>query len=160
MYLLQLDETNAVVTVVQTAYAPLLTALSDRHMLAVVAPEVGQTFDPTTQLFAAPPRKRWVTKLAFWNRMTQGERINIDLVSERPVQLEGELAADFETSRANAAALRDMRTQLDAASYIDLERTDTRGGVQALESMGLLAVGRALAILDGPITEAEFYRDA
>ena len=42
-----------------------------------------------------------------------------------------------------------------AATFIDLSRADTRAGVQMLETAGLLAAGRALEILDAPVTPEE-----
>lgn len=43
----------------------------------------------------------------------------------------------------------------EAASFIDLEREDTRQGVLALESVGILDEGRAMEILDSPVEPHE-----
>lgn len=160
MYLVQLDENNVVLSCHGDNSAPLLTPLDASFILAPGPVAVGHLFETDTKMFRIPPRHRWVTRLAFWNRMTQPERIGVDLASERPVQEVDELPADFEIRRSNAAALRDMRAQLDSATYIDLTRTDTREGVQTLEAMGLLGVGRAVDILDGSITDHEYFPDA
>ena len=48
-----------------------------------------------------------------------------------------------------------QRGVINAAEWIDLERADTRSGVQTLEAVGLIGVGRALEILDAPIEEDE-----
>ena len=59
------------------------------------------------------------------------------------------------TARQQAAAIRVMQRQVAEASYIDLNRADTRAGVQQLEAAGLLGTGRALQILDNPIQAIE-----
>jgi hypothetical protein len=58
-------------------------------------------------------------------------------------------------ARAQAAALRANAADLAAATFVDLDRADTRAGVLMLEAAGLLAVGRALVILDAPVTTEE-----
>ena len=54
-----------------------------------------------------------------------------------------------------AATLRKMLQLVNAATWIDLDRPDTRALVQQIEAMGLLAAGRALEILDGEILPIE-----
>ena len=44
---------------------------------------------------------------------------------------------------------------MNAANFIDLANVDTRTGVQALETLGLLDAGRAAIILDTPVTPEE-----
>lgn len=105
------------------------------------------TAPPAASAPASVPDRR-VTRLAFDNRFTQAERINIDLSSiDNPT---GTLAA-----RQQAASLRDMRTQVNNATFIDLDRADTRAGVQQLETSGLIGVGRAAQILDAPVQDHE-----
>jgi hypothetical protein len=53
-----------------------------------------------------------------------------------------------------AAGIRDSLKLADSATYVDLDRTDTRVGVQALEGI-LLTVGRASQILDNPVQDSE-----
>ena len=84
---------------------------------------------------------RHITTLAFLNRFTDAEAITIDL---------GSIGATVE-----AASLRRYMSKVNAATFIDLDRPDTRAGVQALEDGGVLAAGRALAILDAPIQPEE-----
>lgn len=84
-----------------------------------------------------------ITQLAFLNRFTDAEAIGIDLVSQG--------------NTVNAAAMRRFQKKVDAATFIDLDRTDTRMGVQTLEALGLLAVGRATIILDTQIDNSERY---
>ena len=45
--------------------------------------------------------------------------------------------------------------KVNAATFIDLARPDTRSGVQALEAGGVLAAGRAAEILDSDIMDEE-----
>ena len=91
---------------------------------------------------AAP--KRQITQLAFLNRFTDAEAIAIDLASQG--------------TTVEAAAMRRYQKKVDAATYIDLSRQDTRDGVLALESIGLLAAGRATEILDAPVQPEEVAR--
>jgi len=99
----------------------------------------------------APAQPRHLTVLAFRNRFTRAEKIRIELAAiDDP-------AASAE-SRARAATVRVGQADLAAATYVDVDRTDTREDVQAFEAMDLLdAPGRALAILDDPIQAHERY---
>jgi hypothetical protein len=60
--------------------------------------------------------------------------------------------------RQQAAMLRASQADQRDATYIDLDRADTRNGVQALEAVGILAAGRALQILDAPVTEEDRFK--
>jgi hypothetical protein len=99
-----------------------------------------------------PPEDRRVTLLAFRNRFTQDEKVSLEIA-----------ALDVPTApmaqRALAASLRASMKDQEVALWIDLTRPETRVGVQQLEGAGLIAPGRAAAILDGPITEIERYRE-
>jgi hypothetical protein len=92
----------------------------------------------------------WLTKLAFRNRFSTTEKVAIEIaaldVPTAPMQ-----------QRAMAAALRSSLQDTQASTYIDTSRPDTRVGVQQLEAVGILAAGRALAILDAPIQPHEVY---
>ena len=91
---------------------------------------------------------RHVTKSAFRNRFTQAERVALEIAA-----LDTPLGTTAQ--RQAAAGLRaNMADQRDAA-YIDLDRATTRSGVLRLEQGGLLAAGRALAILDAPVQPDE-----
>lgn len=93
---------------------------------------------------------RHITKLAFRQRFTQAEKVAIEIA-----------ALDIPTAtmqaRAQAAALRASQADVLAATFIDLDRADTRAGVVALEQAGILAAGRALEILDAPIQAHEVW---
>lgn len=92
--------------------------------------------------FVAPkPETKHITPLAFLNRFTDAEAIAIDLASQG--------------ATVQAAAMRRYQSKVNVATYIDLDRQDTRDGVLALEAAGLLATGRALIILDDPIQSEE-----
>ncbi len=89
-----------------------------------------------------------ITRLAFRNRFTMPEKVALELASaDNPAGLLAE--------RQQAATLRAYLADVAAATYIDLQRADTRAGVQALEAWGLIGSGRALAILDAPIQPDE-----
>ncbi len=92
--------------------------------------------------FAAPTSRK-ITRLAFLTRFTDAEAVQMDLASVG--------------ATPTAAGLRRAKEKTLAATFIDLERADTRAGVLALEAVGLLAAGRALTILDGPIQENERF---
>lgn len=94
-----------------------------------------------------PPQTQ-ITKLAFRNRFTQGEKVGLEIAA-----LDNPAAAM--PARAQAAALRATNADLAAATYIDLQRPETRAGVLMLEAAGLLAEGRALEILDAPVLPEE-----
>jgi hypothetical protein len=101
---------------------------------------------------AVPPAPvtgaRRITKLAFRNRFTLPEKVGLELAAlDNP---EAQMAL-----RQAAAALRATLADQRDATFIDLDRADTRTGVQALESSGLLAAGRALQILDAPVQAHE-----
>lgn len=93
-----------------------------------------------------------ITKLAFRNRFTPTEKVDMDLASidnpSAPIQI-----------RRQAALLRTILEDLRIATYIDLSRPDTRAGVQLLEQYQIIGVGRATIILDTPPTEIELYKE-
>jgi hypothetical protein len=99
----------------------------------------------------APTSARHMTILAFRNRFTKSEKVRIELAAiDDP-------AADL-ARRERAAVVRIGQADLAAATYVDVDRADTREDVQAFETMGLLdAPGRALAILDDEIQAHERY---
>jgi len=98
-----------------------------------------------------PPVSRHMTVLAFRNRFTKSEKVRVELAAiDDP-------AAD-QALRERAATVRVGQADLAAATYVDVDRADTRQDVQAFEAMGLLdAPGRALAILDDEIQPHERY---
>lgn len=81
-----------------------------------------------------------ITKLAFKQRFTQQERIDIREASKTIPQV-----YDFE----------DL---VNSATFIDLSRDDTKIAVNAVEPVIPLTQGRANEILAAPIQEHERYR--
>lgn len=91
-----------------------------------------------------------ITRLAFRNRFTTTEKAALEIASlDDPV-------ATME-QRGMAATLRAYLQDVQAATFIDLQRPDTRAGVQQLEYLGLIGIGRAAQILDIPPTADEAY---
>lgn len=97
---------------------------------------------------AEPAPMRHITYLAFRSRYTSPERIALEIAA-----LDDPSAGM--PARQLAAALRSMLADAAAARYIDLDRADTRAGVQQLEALGLLTEGRATEILDAPVQPHE-----
>lgn len=80
-------------------------------------------------VYALPQADPTITKLEFKQRMTAQERIAIrQAANTDPI-------------------IFDFMDLVESATYIDLSRQDTQDGVNYLESQGLLASGRAAAIL-------------
>lgn len=89
-----------------------------------------------------------ITGLAYRNRFTEAEKIDIEMASlDDPA---AELAV-----RRQAANVRVYLADVSAAKFIDVKDEATRAGATALEAAGLLAKGRALEILDAPIQAKE-----
>lgn len=91
---------------------------------------------------------RHVTRLAFRNRFTQAELVMLEIAA-----LDDPSAPMAD--RQGAASIRVMMRLVDTATFIDLDRADTRLGVEQLEAVGLLGEGRALEILDTEVTPEE-----
>jgi hypothetical protein len=98
----------------------------------------------------APPPARRITKLAFRDRFTLAEKAAIDFAS-----LDDPSAAT--DVRQQSAVRRACIADQEAASYIDLDRADTRTGVQQLETLGLIAAGRSAQVLDAEVETSERY---
>ena len=64
-----------------------------------------------------------------------------------------DLASQGSTSQA--ATMRRYQNKISVAAWIGLDDPITRSGVQTLESVGLIAGGRALQILDAPVQPGE-----
>lgn len=138
---LLLIENNIAVNVIESDSAP-----ADGRLWVDITniPNVGIGYTYNGTAFLAPivqATDKKITRLAFLNRFTDAEAIAIDLASIG--------------ATTQAAAIRRYQSKVDAAKYIDLDRADTRAGVLALETLGLIASGRGLQILDNPIQESE-----
>jgi hypothetical protein len=97
--------------------------------------------EPAAPADSAPYYGRIITRLAFLNRFTDAEAVAVDLAS---------IGATVQ-----AATLRRAQAKINAAEEIQLDNAETRAGVQALETAGLLAAGRAAAILDSGVQSSE-----
>ena len=160
MHLVQLDQDNLVLSVVPIAQAPFLQLLNALCLIAVNPPQLGQLFDSVTSSFVAPPRRRWITKLAFDNRFTMDEAVSLKLAQNLPARLAEENDVAYNARCAMPAQLQVLQGRLNMATYIDLDRADTQAAVQALEAMGLLGTGRAGEILEGLISTHEYHPEA
>lgn len=101
-------------------------------------------------IVAPTPPARHITKLAFRNRFTADEKVLIELAGiDNP--------SSSLQERQKAAKVRVVQADLAAASYIGLDRQETRAGVLMLEESQILAEGRALEILDAEILPIERY---
>lgn len=109
----------------------------------------GDQFTAPVVLPESPPSR--VTRLAFRNRFSTSELVALEIAS---IDDPGAAAPQ----RQLAATLRVMQANLQAATFIDLQRPDTRAGVEQLEAAGLLAAGRAAAILDAPVQPVEAWQ--
>lgn len=75
------------------------------------------------------PAERTITKVAYLRRFTGDERVGI------------------RTAAKTNAALEDYLHLMDRADEINLDDPDTIAAVQMLESVGLIAAGRAVEVL-------------
>lgn len=91
-----------------------------------------------------------ITRLAFRNRFTMAEKAAMEIASlDNP-------AAPM-AQRQQSAVLRAYMADVAASTFVDLQRPDTRAGVQQLETLGLLAAGRAAVILDAAPAAHEVF---
>lgn len=96
------------------------------------------------------PENRKITKLAFRNRFTIQEKVAIEIASlDNP-------SSDM-LLRITSATVRTYLQDVASATFIDLNRLDTREGVFKLEEYGIISAGRAAEILDSPIEDIEKY---
>ncbi len=142
-----LIKNNKVVTVVEQETAPDIDGFIDVELPAGSLVGPGYTYDGS---FIPPvdTRPRHITKLAFRNRFTLAEKAAMELAA-----LDNPQATLQE--RSQSALLRAMMKDLEVATFIDLDRVETREGVETLETFGLLGEGRASEILNGPISESD-----
>lgn len=130
----------AVVTVVESDAAP--TAQLGGQWVADPAGQAQTGGTRVDGAFVAPPAAievRHVTQLAFDNRFTDDELDGIEAAADAP----------------GGQPLKRRLKKLAKAGYVDLDRADTRAGVEQLEALGLLAAGRATQILDAPVQAHE-----
>ena len=129
-----------VATIVESD-APPQDLLAGAWVLCTTGVTLGDRYDGAFSKPVPPAPERHITQLAFLSRFTDAEAVAIDLASIG--------------TTPQAAGMRRYLSKVNAAKFIDLDRADTRAGVQALEAATLLAAGRALQILDAPIQASE-----
>lgn len=147
--------TNGVVVDIISADIEFARTLGFGQAVECESAGIDWTYDGET--FAPPPSvdtpqdsavRRVITRLAFRNRFTLPESIALEVAGLDNPESTPE-------QRQGAAMIRVMQRMVSDATFIDLDDTDTKNMVMQLESMGLLAPGRALQILTSPITSGE-----
>lgn len=103
----------------------------------------GYTYNAGTGQFASPqPPAPHLTTLEFLRRLTMAEEAAIDIASiDDP--------AGTPEERMQQATLRAAMRRLMAAEYVDMADAELIGLLAMLESVGLLAAGRAAEIIEG-----------
>jgi hypothetical protein len=89
----------------------------------------------------APVVDTKITRLAFLERFTDAEAVQIDLASQG--------------ATVEAATMRRFMQKVNAATFIDLSRPDAVGAVNTLVDYGFLTAERASEIITAPIQEIE-----
>ena len=119
------------------------TILADEHAAQAMYPGRWRIAEQQPQPEPQQPTRRRITPLAFRRRFTSAERAAIEWAAvDRADATSGE--------RQQAAQLRSTLKDQELASFIDLDDPDVAAGVQLLETVGLIADGRALQITDTP----------
>jgi hypothetical protein len=90
------------------------------------------------------PIETRITQLAFLDRFTDDEAIDIDLASIGNTR--------------EAALLRRYLQKVNAATHIDLSRQDLAEDLQKLVQFGILTQERVEVILSSPIQHHEVYK--
>lgn len=125
-----------------------------------IEPNIGDTYDPENNLFIpavtpeepeGPVEKRWITKLAFENRFTVMESAAIRVAAVIDPN------ADQQT-KMQSGIVQVLLDRASKATYIDLDRDDTKQSVNQLEAMNLIGAGRAAVILNSPIEPIEVWK--
>lgn len=91
-----------------------------------------------------------ITRYAFRRRLTADEKENIEVASV-------DVATASAANRKKTAALRVYMADMQAAEYIDLKDAELRSGVTKMQTIGLIAAGRAATILDTVPTAEERF---
>lgn len=94
------------------------------------------------------PAREEIKASAFWDRFTNAELVSYD------VAMQHDPAATAGAQRA-AARLRIFRREVSDAGRLNLSRQKVSDFLASLESAGVIAPGRASAILSAPIRPYE-----
>lgn len=95
-------------------------------------------------IWSVPEQSHKITQLAFLNRFTDDEAVDIDLASIG--------------STREAALLRRYLQKVNAATYIDLARPDLAEDLQKLVVFNILTQERVDTILSSPIQDHEVFK--
>lgn len=109
---------------------------------------IGSTVVTALSNSVQPIAAEWIAAPAFWDRFTSEEMVSYD------VSMQHDPLATNAAQRA-AARLRIFRREASDAGRIKLGRQKVIDFVSSLEVSGVLAAGRAAAILTTPISEDE-----
>lgn len=104
----------------------------------VPQPQIGWSFNGQTIIGSSVSRK--ITRLAMRQRFTFSELIALS------------------NAAAAIPAVKVLMDNLSTATYIDLARSDTAGGVGLLVSLNLITAERANTILNTVANESEIFR--
>ena len=108
---------------------------------------IGETSD-ANYLAMLVPGVAIISKFAFLQRFTETELVAIELAKIHD-------SSSSQSQQQFAAMLRLHQLKLDASKYVDLMHSETVSGLNGLEAAGLLATGRASAILNAPVQPEE-----
>lgn len=95
----------------------------------VADPGSRASWDEQALVFVEAPAPRTMEPLTFMRRFTMAERIAI------------------RSAATTDPMIADLMAMQAAATYIDLDDPDTQAGVVYLESLGIIAAGRAAQVL-------------
>lgn len=100
-------------------------------------PQIGWSFDGQSIVGTSPSKR--ITRLAMRQRFTFSELLALT------------------TAAAASMPVKVLMDNLSVATFVDLSRPDTVGGINLLVGAGLLTSQRASEILNNPVSPAEAY---
>jgi len=99
----------------------------------------------------SPTFGRIITRYAYRNRFTAAEKRAIKKAS---------LGLNLTLTEDQWLAVAVAQDDIFATAYVHLDRPETVAGTQALEALGLIAVGRAVEILSPPVWSNELLPES
>lgn len=106
--------------------------------------EIGITADPN-YLSNTVSSGNKITKRAFRDRLLPAEKVAIELASIDDPNANSQ-------ERQISALIRVFKEDLANASYIDLSNSNVQSALEVFEQYGIIASGRALTIINTPVT--------
>lgn len=106
--------------------------------------EIGTTSDPNylTNVVTSGTK---ITRRAFRDRFLPAEKVAIEIASIDDPNANSQ-------ERQISALMRVFKEDLANASYIDLSNPNVQSALEVFEQYGIIASGRALAIINTPVT--------